>query len=231
MAKKKITIGHSSKNGQKALQEKYIYGERTYEQIQELSEEHLEAEISFPPKKDDSFEKVAYKVSALLSGDSSHLNKILQEEQDELFENIKKLYLLCDHYGIDPNNPQHFMLLSIEMARELFPHSPTKKQGRKQKWSKVIEATFVIDMERIINTRKKITHAATILARNPIWSNFIEGRTDIPDAKTLAGTIRTEYSKIRKKGHIAESRKRLDEMSQAEFEAHREKVVRKLPTF
>lgn len=237
MPKKKITVGHSSKNGQKVLQEKYIYGERTLEQIEALSEQHQEIEIDFPPSKISDFERMAYESCEIIAEfhksqgrnlePNQHLELFKREAQDELFENVKKLYLLCDHYGIDPNNPQHFMLLSIELARELFPYSPAKVKGRKRKWSEAVEAIFVIDMEKLIKQGHSDSNAGRILARNPVWSNFIETRS----AGGMGESMRTEYSKIKKKVHIKESRKRFDQMTPTEFEEQRKKLVRKLPTF
>lgn len=229
MPRKKITIGHSSKNGQKAVFDRLFYGEITREDQAKILSVKQETDIEFHSPRDRDFEKTAYTMAAILSGDSSELDLTHRQERKEFAANLEKLYLLMDHYGIGRADPVNFALLSIELARELFP--PIKSKGRKQKWSKQIEATLVVDMENIIAKNKSISNAANILAKNSIWSYFIESKSDNIDAESLAKTIRTEYSKIRKKPHIKESRKPLDQMTQSEFEAHRKMVVRKPPTF
>ena len=222
MAKKKINIGHSSKNGQKALEEKYVYVELNREQINELTAQHQEMEIGFPPSKISDFERMVYQSCEIIEEfqksqgrnlePNHHLESFKREVQDEFLGNVEKLYLLLDHYGIDPNDEYRFVLLSIELARELFPTSRT--QGPKTKWSKSVEAIFVIDMERLTNEGKTIRNAGIILARDPIWSSFMEAR----ETGSMAESMRTEYSKIRKKSHIEKSRIQFDQMPQTEFE-------------
>lgn len=210
MPKKKITVGHSSKNGKKALLEKYVYCELTREQIHEIEKEHQETELHFPPSKTNDFEKTAYKVSALLGGNSQKLESIHKEEHDELIESIKKLYLLCDHYGIDPNDPNHFMLLSIELARELFP--PPRKKGRKAKWTERIETILVIEMERLIKTQKTIDGAAEKLSQNQEWIDFIEERDATDAISDRAEVLRCQYTRCHKKSYIKKFRPEYEEM-------------------
>lgn len=219
MPKKKITVGTSSKNGKKALNEKYVYCELTREQILEVEKNHMEMEINFPPTKFGGFMETALEVGAILGGNSPLFESIQKERQEELAENIGKLYLLCDHYGIDPNDPCRFMLLSIELARELFPVSP--KKGRKPKWNKAIEAMLVIDMERLIDSGKSISNAGNILARQPVWSDFIEIRSSTSKGET----IRTEYSKIRKKAHVNKTRVEFEGLNQAEYDKQKNRCT------
>lgn len=235
MPKKKITAGYSSKNGQKQLIDSLNYGELSNEQAKEIRANPKEISIDFPASKISDFERMVYQSCEIIEEfqksqgrnlePNHHLESFKREVQDEFLGNVEKLYLLLDHYGIDPNDEYRFVLLSIELARELFPTSRT--QGPKTKWSKSVEAIFVIDMERLTNEGKTIRNAGIILARDPIWSSFMEAR----ETGSMAESMRTEYSKIRKKSHIEKSRIQFDQMTQTEFEKQKKLLVRNLPTF
>lgn len=225
MPKKKITVGLSSKNGKKALNEKYVYCELTREQVLELEKKHEEIEIDFPPTKFGGFMETALEIGAILGGNSPLFESIQNERQEELFENIKKLYLLLDHYGIDPNDPQRFMLLSIELARELFPTSPTR--GRSKKWTPEIEAILVVEMERKISNGKNESDAARALSRDKYWSDFVETKSSPDTKENKTETLRNKYSKIKNRKNIKLLRQEFDPMDQSQLESRKRTLMRK----
>ena len=55
-------------------------------------------------------------------------------------EEIRKLILLCEHYGI-PSEPPMFLELALVLARKICPgFQELKPRGRKRKWTKCLLA-------------------------------------------------------------------------------------------
>ena len=225
MPRKKITIGHSSKNGQKAVFDRLFYGEITREDQAKILSVKQEADIEFDPPRDRDFEKTAYTVAAILGGNSSELDLIHRQERKEFAANVEKLYLLMDHYGINHADPVNFTLLAIELARELFPTSPTR--GRGTKWTSEIVAMLVVEMERKINSGKNESDAARALSRDKYWSSFLETKSSPDTKENKPETLRNKYSKSKNKKDIKLLRQALDSLDQSQLESRKRSLMRK----
>lgn len=225
MAKKTITTGLSSKNGQKVLLKKALKGELNEAQLKELTINNQEAEIYFSPSQCDSFSHMTAKVSAIISKNDQELESLHKKEQDELIDNIEKLHVLFDHYGIDPNDPNKYMTLSIELARALYP-KPAKR-GRKNKWSPEIETILVIEMERLIGQKKTITNAAKILSEKAAWREFIEAHSSSDSNPNPIEVLRTQYTNCQKESYIKENRPQFEKMEQTALDGWKKLLMRK----
>lgn len=194
--KKKITIGLSSKNGQKYLLERYkIARKENDEQVIEEIENLLDSEDI--ETVEIFFRKPSYKDGGLLGGSDEAWKKYAEEQQKELTENTDKLHLLCDHYGI-ANNRFKYLNLSIELARELYPE-PGKK-GRPTKWDDDLICILIIEMEMLMSSHadasnKGITWAATQLAKNQDWLEFLEKKDREDTTPDPAESLRTQYQR------------------------------------
>lgn len=112
-------------------------------------------------------------------------------------EDSAKLQLLCLHYGIQ-SSPSMFYELALELAREIYPEA--KKNRRKLKWTTLIQAALVVEVERLIRPNDRaygLTWACKQLAKREPWASFIEekeSRTSSPDP---AEALRQKYYDFR----------------------------------
>jgi hypothetical protein len=106
------------------------------------------------------------------------------EEESELRanwakEDIEKLYLLGKQYNLNVIDPRFFQMLALELARKLYPEP--KRRGRKNKWTPLIRAVLVVEVERRIEKGEAKRPLKTIcheLSQRDPWESFIEEKED-----------------------------------------------------
>ena len=106
------------------------------------------------------------------------------EEESELRanwakEDMEKLYLLGEQYNLSAIDPRFFQMLALELARELYPEP--KRRGRKNKWTPLIRAVLVVEVERRIEKGEAKRPLKTIcyeLSQRDPWESFVEEKED-----------------------------------------------------
>ena len=102
-------------------------------------------------------------------------------------EDMEKLYLLGKQYNLNVIDPRFFQMLALELARELYPEP--KRRGRKNKWTPLIRAVLVVEVERRIEKAKLKDHS------KPFVMNFREenpGRVLLKRKKMTLQTLTPE---------------------------------------
>jgi hypothetical protein len=112
-------------------------------------------------------------------------------------EDSAKLQLLCLHYGIQ-SSPSMFYELALELAREIYPEA--KKSGRKSKWTELIQAALVVEVERLKRPNDPAhgaEWACEQLAKRKPWKSFIEKKESSKSSPDPAEALRKKYYDFR----------------------------------
>ncbi len=129
------------------------------------------------------------KVIKLLSPEIDHDAKY--KEESAIFiaksflslatQNIEKLGLLLEHYNIDPNDPDRWFWLSVNLAKNHVPGFKIKtkeeKGGRPQEWDIVKYARLFLEVTILMAEKKNvsgcnISRACNALLKEPEWESY-----------------------------------------------------------
>jgi hypothetical protein len=120
-------------------------------------------------------------------------------------EEIEKLKLLIDHYGIDESHVAAFASLSLELARQFVPgfqekQNTSKSRGRVKKWG-VIQITQIYgNVHKLISEDPKVNsvkQACKVLAKEEYWKDFIQQYDTYYTAPDPAEALRQAYYQIK----------------------------------
>ena len=145
----------------------------------------------------------------MLCPDDEREARSQQLKDDAAIEDLLKLYVLCDHYGIKLG-PHRYLHLSLTMARQFVPGFREKAQrGRKTKWTIIQIAALIVAMEKKIEpgTSRGVTWAAKALAKKAPWKSFLEEKVSGETDPNPAESLRKKYHDS-KGGAIAEMARR-----------------------
>jgi hypothetical protein len=96
--------------------------------------------------------------------------------QAEAKELLSKLELLLDHYGIPGSDPQSWLRLSLELAKEcdIPGFKPEARLGAPKKWGMFERAILVVEIDRLRSSQRlSIASAAKALAKQEPWRTGI----------------------------------------------------------
>lgn len=208
MAKRAITIGLESPTTTKELIELLAAGEFTPETLMYIKsidgQERIKKLINKADKKKDiAIARIYRKYLKTLAQpiqfgqrqDSAILlsGVVPLDWEEKNKEEIKKLDLLCEHYGIAEGQSKH-LNLSLALARELYPEG--NRQRRPKKWTDEIKAILAAQMEVIMaQENKNISWAANKLTKQEPWNTFIEKIEDRKASSDPVEVLRTQYSR------------------------------------
>jgi len=244
MATKKIAIGlksQSTKNELSTLISTGVFTVETIDYIQSGNgQDYIKEQIKDAENKKDSAAAQAYGMflnypvekkyiqfgqklnsGILLSGMLPN-DWVVQHKEE-----IKKLDLLCEHYGIAEGQSK-YLDLSLALARELYPEG--KPQKRPNKWTNEIRAILAVQMERLIvkgKKNKQISWAANHLAKEEPWKSFIEKREEGGASPNPGEVLRTQYTKSREIPGVKEEKVSLLKKSPEELKSYAILFVRK----
>ena len=123
-------------------------------------------------------------------------------------EDTQRLLQLAESYGIQYDqsmeNPEKglalfFKNLALELARELYPE---RKRLQTKKWTDIVIAVFIVEMERLIepnNSHKGASWAALQLSKQERWKEFVRGGGDSEKVTSLNDYLRERYQNCKKK--------------------------------
>ena len=130
------------------------------------------------------------KMGLLLSEDE----KIKKFNEWEI-EDRNNLEALCDYYGISDTS-EKFYELSLALAREFLPEQ--KKRGVKTKWTELIQAVLVAEVDRLISmeaTDRDLLWAFRRLSETSPWCEFIKAHNWEYFGNNPSEVIRKHYYK------------------------------------
>lgn len=110
-------------------------------------------------------------------------------ENRQAREDVKKLAMLAGHFGIPPSEGM-FTLLALTLARILYPEP--KRKGRKTKWSPLLKAALVVEVERIVGN-SGIHLATKRLAKREPWASFLDQKSSNTASNDPAEALRQVY--------------------------------------
>jgi hypothetical protein len=117
-------------------------------------------------------------------------------------EQLRKMSVLCEYYGIPPGAGQWYGL-ALALARELYP--VPKKKGR-TKWHRLAIMALVVEIERLAadpdDPARGAAWAAKQLATREPWRSFMNGNLDAAEAlrKAYFGHRNDDWARLARDG-------------------------------
>lgn len=240
MAKKKITIGLESKTTKKELIELLYAREITPETLMYIQsidgQDHIKNQINKAENNKDILaagiyrnylENLALPIQFAERQDNAILlGGVVPLDWDaKNKEEIKKLDLLCEHYGIAEGQSK-YLNLSLALARELYTEG--KPQKRPNKWTNKIRAILAAQIEGGTDKRNRsISWKANHLAKEEPWKSFLEKREEGDASPNPGEVLRTEYTRSREIPAVKEEKVSLLKKSPEELKSYAILFVRK----
>lgn len=128
---------------------------------------------------------------ALLTNDTKAWREF---EAREAMDDLERLFILRDHYGVAPGGPFVFHELALALARELYPERPPR--GRPTKWDRHAQSVLWVEIKRLLDQQDySVRSACDELASRDLWKAFLASDEGADACERRAAALRQVYKK------------------------------------